>query len=74
MFMPINEKFHLGKLDPNADGIIFLGYSLVGKSYKVFNKSSLIVEVSINMVFDESNRSIETRIDDEDDTKITHGI
>lgn len=33
----------------------FLGYSNSNKAYIVFNKKSLIVEVSIHIIFDEKN-------------------
>ena len=32
-----------------------MGYALNSKAYKVFNKTSLIVEESIHILFDETN-------------------
>jgi hypothetical protein len=48
-----------------------LGYDSNTKAYRVFNKSSSLVEVSSNVVFDETNGSPRERVDlddvDEDD-------
>lgn len=51
------------------DEDIFLGYSIYSRSYRVFNKHTLNIEKSIHVVFDDSNKSFEVRvnIDDEDD-------
>ena len=47
---PINN---LGKFDAKSDEAIFLGYSLTSKAYRVFNRSNLIIEESMHVVFDE---------------------
>ncbi|KAG8639749.1 hypothetical protein MANES_14G166140v8 [Manihot esculenta] len=46
---------NLGKFDSKTNEGIFLGYSTSSKSYRVFNKRTLIVEESMHVVFDESN-------------------
>ena len=38
-----------------SDEAIFMGHVLNSKAYRVFNKTSLIVEESIHVVFDETN-------------------
>ena len=53
-FILNNEKHPIGKMDAKSDEAIFMGYALNSKAYKVFNKTSLIVEESIH-VFDETN-------------------
>ena len=40
---------------PRVISHFFIGYALNSKAYKVFNKTSLIVEESIHIVFDETN-------------------
>ena len=42
-------------MDAKSDEIIFIGYVLNSKAYKVFNKTSLIVEESIHVLFYETN-------------------
>ena len=42
-------------MDAKSDEAIFMGYALNSKVYRVFNKTSLIVEESIYVVFYETN-------------------
>ena len=42
-------------MDAKSDETIFMGYTLNSKAYRVFNKTSLIVEEFIHVVFDETN-------------------
>ena len=42
-------------MDAKSDEAIFMGYALNSKAYRVFNKTSLIVEESIHVVFDKTN-------------------
>ena len=42
-------------MDAKSDEVIFMGYVLNSKAYRVFNKTSLIVEESIHIVFYETN-------------------
>ena len=53
-FIHNNGKKHLEKFDAKSNEGIFLGYSTLSKAYRVFNKSSLVVEESVHVVFDES--------------------
>ena len=66
----LNTKDNLGKFDSRSDKGIFLGYSTTSKAYRVYNKRTMVVEESMNVVFDESNdfslsKSIERKEDDE---------
>ena len=54
-FILNNGKHPIGKIDAKSDEAIFMGYALNSKAYRVFNKTSLIVEESIHVVFDETN-------------------
>ena len=51
---------------PKLMKAFFLGYSTSSKAYKIFNKSSLVVEESIHIVFDESS-SIKSKELEEDE-------
>ena len=42
-------------MNTKSDEAIFMGYALNSKAYRVFNKTSLIIEESIHVVFDETN-------------------
>ena len=55
-FILNNGKDHLGKFNSKANEGIFLGYNSNSTSYRVFNKRTLIVESSVHVTFDESNR------------------
>jgi len=61
-----NGKDTLGKFDPRSDEAIFLGYSSHSKAYKVFNRRTLCVEKSVNVLFDKSNSLIEDDAQDDD--------
>ena len=65
-FVHNNGKDALGKFDLRSDEAIFLGYSSHSKAYKVFNKRTLCVEESVNVLFDESNSLSENDVQDED--------
>ena len=54
-FILNNGKHPIGKMDVNNDEAFFMGYALNSKAYRIFNKTSLIVEESIHVVFDETN-------------------
>ncbi|RCU35080.1 transposase, partial [Acinetobacter baumannii] len=65
----LNTKDHLEKFDSKADEGIFLGYSSDGKSFRIFNKKSLMVEESVHVMFNEnpeSNRKSEHTNHDDD--------
>ena len=43
------------KFDTKFDEDIFLGYSFYSRAYRVFNKRTLILEESVDVIFDETN-------------------
>ncbi|GJY99688.1 putative ribonuclease H-like domain-containing protein [Tanacetum coccineum] len=47
----LNIRDHLGKFDGKADGGFFVGYSVVSKVMRVFNKRIMIVEETLNIRF-----------------------
>src|SRR3954467_6906494 len=49
----LNTKDHLHKFDSKAHKCFLLGYSERSKGYKVYNTETLIVEESINIIFDD---------------------
>ena len=65
------KKCRNSKFAPKAVKGILLGYDSNTKAYRVFNKSSILVEVSSDVVFDETNGSPREQVDlddiDEDD-------
>ncbi|KAJ9552775.1 hypothetical protein OSB04_016820 [Centaurea solstitialis] len=50
----LNNKDNLGKFDSKSDDRIFLGYSSISKTYRVFNKRRQAIEETIHVKFDES--------------------
>ncbi|KAJ9547054.1 hypothetical protein OSB04_019597 [Centaurea solstitialis] len=50
----LNNKDNLGKFDCKSDDGIFLGYSSISKTYRVFNKRRQLIEETIHVRFDES--------------------
>ena len=51
----LNTKDNLEKFDAKFYEAIFVGYSNTSKAYRVFNKSTLTIEESIHVKFEESN-------------------
>ncbi|PKA62037.1 Retrovirus-related Pol polyprotein from transposon TNT 1-94 [Apostasia shenzhenica] len=51
----LNTKDHLGKFSQKIDEEIFVRYSLTNKAFCVYNKRTLEIEETFNVVFDESN-------------------
>ncbi|KAJ9555863.1 hypothetical protein OSB04_010477 [Centaurea solstitialis] len=51
----LNNKDNLGKFDSKSDDGIFLGYSSISKTYRVFNKRRQTIEETIHVKFDESD-------------------
>ena len=51
----LNTKDALGKFDAKSYEGIFVGYSSTSKGYRIFMKSSLSIEESIHVKFEESN-------------------
>jgi len=54
-FVLNNDKDNLGKFDAKSDEGIFLGYSLHNKTFRIYNKRTMIIEESIHVAFSESN-------------------
>ena len=54
-FILNNGKDSLDKFDAKSDEAIFLSYSTSSKTFRVFNKISLVVEESIHVIFNETN-------------------
>jgi len=50
-FVLNNGKVNLGKFDAKSDKGIFLGYSLNSKTFRIYNKRTMIIEKSIHVVF-----------------------
>jgi hypothetical protein len=69
------KKGRHSKFTPKAVEGFLLGYDSNTKAYRVFNKSSSLVEVSSNVVFDETNGSPREQVDlddiDEDNVPTT---
>nr|KYP55915.1 Retrovirus-related Pol polyprotein from transposon TNT 1-94 [Cajanus cajan] len=69
-FVLNNGKEQHEKFDAKADETIFLGYSTNSKAYKVYNKRTLIVEESVHVVFDETNKQETKQIEIQDLTDL----
>ncbi|VFQ93929.1 unnamed protein product, partial [Cuscuta campestris] len=54
-FVLNNGKNHLNTFDEKSDEAIFLGYSMVSKAFRVFNKRTMFTEESIHVIFDEKH-------------------
>ena len=65
-FILNNGKHLIGKMDAKSDEATFMGYALNSRVYIVFNKTSLIIEVSIHIVFDEINATPRNVVVDDD--------
>jgi hypothetical protein len=51
----LNIKYNLEKFNFKSNDNIFLGYSSISKTYKLYNRKTIIVEESMYVVFDEFN-------------------
>ena len=63
-FIHNNGKNHLTAFDAKADIGIMVGYSLVSKAYRVYNKKTKSIEESAHVIFDESFEETQNKIDD----------
>ena len=50
----LKNRENVGKFDSRSDEGIFLGYSSIGKAYRVYNKRTMKVMGTVNVVIDES--------------------
>jgi len=46
----LSTKGNLGKFDPKSFKAIFVGYSNTSKAYRVFNRLTLTIEESMNVI------------------------
>ncbi|GJY03068.1 putative ribonuclease H-like domain-containing protein [Tanacetum coccineum] len=54
----LNTIDHLGKFDGKADEVLFVGYSLNSKAFRVFNSRTRIVEENLHIRFSESTPNV----------------
>ncbi|GJZ35267.1 putative ribonuclease H-like domain-containing protein [Tanacetum coccineum] len=54
----LNTNNHLGKFDGKVDEGFFIGYSVVSKAMRVFNKRTRIVEETLNIKFLENTPNV----------------
>jgi len=59
----LNTKDNLRKFDTKTFEAIFVGYSSTGKAYRLFNKSSLTIEESTHVKFEESNAFVKNVVE-----------
>ena len=50
----LKDRENVGKFDSQSDEGIFLGYSFTSKAYRVYNKRTMKVMETVNVVIDES--------------------
>ncbi|GJS71372.1 putative ribonuclease H-like domain-containing protein [Tanacetum coccineum] len=60
----LNTRDHLGKFDGKDDEGFFVGYSMVSKAMRVFNKRTKIVEVTLNIRFLENAPNVTGNVPD----------
>ena len=53
----LKDEENVGKFDSRNDEGIFLGYSSTSKAYWVYNKRTIKVMETVNVVIDESSNS-----------------
>ena len=53
----LKDKENVGKFDYRSDEGIFLGYSSTSKTYQVYNKRTIKVMETVNVVIDDSSNS-----------------
>ena len=53
----LKDRENVGKFDSRSDEEIFLGYSSTSKAYRVYNKRTIKVMETVNVVIDESSDS-----------------
>ena len=73
-FFHNNGKETLGKFGAKSDESIFLGYSSISKTSRVFNKRLEKVEESIHIIFYETNRFVSNVEDDDNNPSIEDKI
>jgi len=59
----LNTKDNLDKFDVKSYEAIFIGHSNISKAYWVFNRSTLTVEGSMHVKFEESNTLVKNIVE-----------
>jgi len=59
----LNTKDNLDKFDAKSYEVIFVGYSHTRKAYRIFNRSTLIIEKFIHVKFEESNALVKNIVE-----------
>ena len=58
----LKDRENVGKFDSRSDEGIFLGYSFTSKAYQVYNKRTMKVMETVNVVIDESSDSSSEKV------------
>ena len=61
----LKDRENVGKFDSQSDKRIFLGYSSTSKAYRVYNKRTMKVMKTVNVVIDESSNSGSKKVNEE---------
>ena len=64
-FFILKDRENVGKFDSQRDEGIFLGYSSTSKAYRVYNKRTMKVMETVNVVIDESSDFDSEKVSDE---------
>ena len=68
----LKDRENVEKFDSRSDKGIFLGYSSTSKAYRVYNKRTMKVMETVNIVIDESSESSSEKFSEEIPKKILH--
>ena len=61
----LKDRENVGKFDSRSDEGIFLGYSSTSKAYRIYNKRTMKVMETVNVVSDESSESSSEKVIEE---------
>ena len=61
----LKDRENVGKFDSRNDEGIFLGYSSTSKAYRIYNKRTMKVMETVNVVSDESSESSSEKVIEE---------
>ena len=61
----LKDEENVGKFDSRSDEGIFLGYSSTSKAYRVYNKRTMKVMETVNVVIDESSDTATEKFSEE---------
>ena len=68
----LKDRENVGKFDSRSDEGIFLGYSSTSKAYRVYNKRTMKIMETVNVVIDESSDSSSQKSIEELPKEILH--